>query len=288
MMAVESVWKQRWDILRQSRTGMLGAIIILGYAAMALLGPVLVHMSVTQNLAEAYRGPSWQHWLGTDYAGQGILSEIIYGSRPVLFVAMVAALIGVTLGTLVGLIAGFSEGMVDSVLMRVGDFFLTVPGLPFIIVVTSIIHSTSPFVMAGIIGITSWAGLARAIRSQTLSLAHRDFVEAARVQGLSLPRIISKELLPNLGSYVAMNFLLAVIGAIYAEVGLFLLGLAPFTGSNWGIMLNIAMNQAGALYTSQSLWYLLSPMAAIVLLQLGLIMFSQALDVLINPRLRTT
>lgn len=277
---------ERWRILRQSPTGLVGACIIVLYIVMATLGPLLVHQTVAQNLAAAYQPPSWQHWLGTDYAGRGILTQIIYGSRPVLIVAVVAAAIGVFLGTVIGLVAGFSSGIVDSVLMRVGDFFLTIPGLPFIIVMTSLIHSTDPLVMAGIISITSWAGLARAIRSQTMSMAKRDFIEVAKVQGLSLGRVVRKELLPNLGSYVAMNFLLAVIGAIYAEVGLFLLGVAPFSGSNWGIMLNIAMNQAGALYTTQSLWYLMSPMAAIVILQLGLVMFSQGLDVLINPRLR--
>lgn len=284
---MQSAIGQRWAVLRQSPAGLIGAGIILAYLFMAVLGPVFVHLGVSQNLSQAYEPPSWSHWLGTDYAGRGILSEIIYGSRPVLTVAGIAATIGVFLGTVIGLVSGFSGGLVDSLLMRVGDFFLTIPGLPFIIVITSLVHSTSPFVMAGIISITSWAGLARAIRSQTLSLTRRDFIEAARVQGLSLGRIVRKELLPNLGSYVAMNFLLAVIGAIYAEVGLFLLGVAPFSGSNWGIMLNIAMNQAGALYTTQSLWYLLSPMAAIVILQLGLVMFSQALDVLINPRLRS-
>jgi len=137
------------------------------------------------------------------------------------------------------------------------------------------------------LALTSWAGLSRAIRAQTLSLAQREFMESARILDLSLPRIVLKELLPNLSSYVTMNFLLMVIGALYAEIGLYLLGVAPFSGTNWGIMLNIAMTQSGALYTTQSLWYLLSPMVTIVLLQLGLIMFSQGLDEVFNPRLRT-
>ena len=266
---------------------MAGALIIVAYFLMAVLGPMFIHFSVAQDLAHAYQPPSWKHWLGTDYAGRGILSEIVYGSRPVLMVAAVAAAFSVLVGTLIGLLSGFSGGLLDAFLMRTADFFLTMPSLPFIIVVTATIHSTSPFVMAGVIAITGWAGLARAIRAQTLSLGKRDFMDAARVQGLTTWRMVWKELLPNLASYVAMNFLLASIGAIYAEVGLFILGLAPFSGSNWGVMINIAMNQAGALYTTQSLWYLFSPMAAIVILQLGLVMFSQGLDEVFNPRLRS-
>jgi peptide/nickel transport system permease protein len=97
--------------------------------------------------------------------------------------------------------------------------------------------------------------------------------------------MVGRQLLPNVGPYVAIHFLLAITGAIYAEVGLFLLGVAPISGTNWGIMINLAMNQ-GALYTSRSMLYLFAPMAAIVLLQVALVYFSRALDKLFNPRLR--
>ena len=171
-------------------------------------------------------------------------------------------------------------------LMRIADVFLTIPGLPLVIVVASIIRTSSPIVLAGIIAITAWAGLARAVRSQALSLRTSDFIEAAKVQGLPLRNMIGRQLLPNVGPYVAINFLLAVTGAIYAEVGLFLLGVAPVSGVNWGIMINLAMGN-GALYTPKSMLYLFSPMAAIVFLQVALVFFARALDQIFNPRLRT-
>lgn len=278
---------QWWQFFRRSPVGVVGFVIVVGYVMMAIFGPMFVHFSVAQNLSQADLPPSWHHWLGTDFAGRGILSDLIYGSRPVLMVAFIAACGGVIVGTLIGLVSGFSMGIIDAVLMRTADFFLTIPTLPLVIVVTAVIHSANPLVLAAILALTSWAGLSRAIRAQTLSLAQREFMESARILDLSLPRIVLKELLPNLSSYVTMNFLLMVIGALYAEIGLYLLGVAPFSGTNWGIMLNIAMTQSGALYTTQSLWYLLSPMVTIVLLQLGLIMFSQGLDEVFNPRLRT-
>jgi peptide/nickel transport system permease protein len=97
--------------------------------------------------------------------------------------------------------------------------------------------------------------------------------------------LLGRQLLPNVGPYVAIHFLLAITGAIYAEVGLFVLGVAPVSGTNWGIMINLAMSQ-GALYTSKSMLYLFSPMAAIVLLQVALVFFARALDKVFNPRLR--
>jgi peptide/nickel transport system permease protein len=169
--------------------------------------------------------------------------------------------------------------------MRITDVFLTIPGLPLILVIASVVRTTSPVVLAVILSVTAWPGLARAVRSQALSLRTSDFVEAARLQGASLTHIVARQLLPNVGPYVAINFLLAITGAIYAEVGLFLLGIVPFSGTNWGVMINLAMNQ-GALYTTQSMLYLFSPMAAIVILQVAFVYFTRILDSLFNPRLR--
>jgi peptide/nickel transport system permease protein len=118
-----------------------------------------------------------------------------------------------------------------------------------------------------------------------MSLRSREFVEAAKLQGVSLANMVGRQLLPNVGPYVAIHFLLAITGAIYASVGLFLLGIAPISGNNWGIMINLAMAQ-GALYTTDSAFYLFSPMAAIVILQVAFVFFSRALDSVFNPRLR--
>jgi peptide/nickel transport system permease protein len=169
--------------------------------------------------------------------------------------------------------------------MRLVDIVLAIPGLPLIIVITSVVHTSNPFVLAGILSVTAWAGLARAVRSQALSLRNSGFIEAAKMQGLPLRHMVLRQLVPNVGPYVAIHFLLTITGAIYAEVGLFLLGVAPTNGTNWGTMINLAMGQ-GALYTSKSMLYVLAPMAAIVILQVSFVFFSRALDQLFNPRLR--
>jgi peptide/nickel transport system permease protein len=170
--------------------------------------------------------------------------------------------------------------------MRLVDVALTIPGLPLVIVIAALVNSSSPFVLAMILSVLGWATLARTVRSQAISLRTMDFVAAARIQGLPLRNIVGRQLLPNVGPYVAIQFLLAFTGAMYASVGLFLFGLAPISGTNWGSMINLAMSQ-GALYTTKSLIYLFSPMLAIIILQVAFVFFSRALDSLFNPRLRT-
>lgn len=273
-------------ILLRDRAALVGACVVSFYVLVAIFGPYVVHASHVNNPANAYEGPSLSHLLGTDYAGRGVLTEIILGTRPIMEVAVLAAVVTVLVGVTVGLTSGYLGGPVDYAVMRVVDIFLTIPPLPLVVVVASVVRSSNPFVLAAILSLLGWARLARVVRSQALSLRSADFVDAARSLDLPLRNMVTRQLLPNVGPYVAIHFLLDVTGAIYAEVGLFLLGIAPLSGVNWGIMINLAMSE-GALYSSRSMLYLFSPMAAIVILQLGFVFFSRALDQLFNPRLRT-
>ena len=277
--------KDLWRIGKDDKSALIGGLVIIGYIVLAIFGPYIDSVGPVQGTAQAYEAPSLNHLLGTDFTGQGVLSQIVVGTRPVIEVGVLSALMIVIVGVIVGLAAGYLGGFFDSVAMRITDVFLTIPGLPLIIVIASVVRTSSPVVLAGILSITGWAGLARAVRSQALSLRSSDFVEAAKSQGLPLRNMIGRQLLPNVGPYVAIHFLLAITGAIYAEVGLFLLGIAPISGTNWGTMINYAVGQ-GAMYNSRSIFYLFAPMAAIVILQVSFVFFARALDKLFNPRLR--
>lgn len=274
-----------WRILRADKSALVGGIVILVYIVVALFGPLFIHLSNAVGQEAAYLGPSLRHPLGTDFLGQDVATELVVGSRPIMEVGLLAATIITFVGVVIGLMTGYVGGTLDGAVMRVVDIALTIPGLPLIIVIAAVIHSSNPFVLAGILSVTGWAGLARAVRSQAISLRTQDFMAAARVQGLPLRNIVGRQLLPNVGPYVAIHFLLGITGAIYAEVGLFLLGVAPLSGTNWGIMINLAMSQ-GALLTTKSMLFLFSPMAAVVILQVAFVFFSRALDSVFNPRLR--
>jgi len=278
-------WKDLWRLSKNDKGAMVGGAVVALYCMVAVVGPYVAHVSRITNPADAYLPPSFAHPLGTGPLGQDILSELVVGTRPIMEVGVLAALMTVSVGVVIGLVSGYLGGLADSVLMRVTDVFLTIPGLALVIVIASLVGTSSPVVLAAILSVTAWAGLARAVRSQALSLRESEFVEAARQQGLPLRNMVGRQLLPNVGPYVAIHFLLDVTGAIYAEVGLFVLGVVPISGTNWGIMIYLAMGQ-GALFTTKSMLYLFSPMVAIVILQVAFVFFTRVLDALFNPRLR--
>lgn len=275
-----------WRVLTRRPGRIVGLCILLFFTVLAVLGPYLYSGALAVDPNAIYAPPSGQHWLGTDFAGSDVLQELVVGARYVLETAALSALLAGVIGTGVGLLAGYHRGPTDSILMRLTDFVLTIPGLPLLIVLSTIWSFGKPYEMALALGVTGWGGVARAVRSQTLSLRERGFLEAARGLGLSSRHVIIKELLPNLAPFVAMNMLLAVIAFIGAEVALFFLGVVPFSSSNWGVMLNQAVFSGGAMDSSSALIYLLSPLVCILLITVGIVLFLDAIDELFNPRLR--
>ncbi len=275
-----------WRVLTRKPGRVCGLLILVLFALLAVFGPYLYSGPLAVDPNAIYAGPSAQHWLGTDFAGSDVLQEVVVGARYVLETAALSALLTAAIGTLVGLAAGYHRGAADSVLMRLTDFVLTIPGLPLLIVLSTIWSFGQPYEMALALGATGWGGVARAVRSQTLSLRERGFLEAARGLGLSSRHVILRELLPNLAPFVAMNMLLAVIAFIGAEVALFFLGVVPFSSSNWGVMLNQAVFSGGAMDSPAALSYLLAPLICILLITVGIVLFLDAVDELFNPRLR--
>ncbi len=280
-----SLWTVAGRALTRKPGRVIGVLIILFFTLMAIFGPMLYPKQLPINPTELYAPPSWAHPLGTDFEGASVLGEIVTGSRYVLFAAALASVFTIVFGTLAGIVSGYFLGTTDTIIMRVTDFILTIPGFPLLIVLSTIWSFGSPVAMGLVLGLTGWGGLARAVRSQTLSMRERGFIEAARGLGLSNSHIITREILPNIAPYIAMNLLLSVTGGIYAEVGLFFLGVIPFQSNNWGVMLNLAFSN-GAMYTPQSLLYMLSPMASILMVTFGIVLTLDALDEILNPRLR--
>ncbi|WP_194891459.1 ABC transporter permease [Catenulispora pinisilvae] len=263
----------------------IGLAIIVFFVLLAICGPWFYgRLAVDPN--SLYAAPSAKHWLGTDFAGSDVLQEVVTGARYVLATAALSALFTSLFGVTIGLVAGYQRGLTDSALMRLTDFVLTIPGLPLLIILSTVWNFGSPWKMGLILGVTGWGGVARAVRSQALSLRERGFLEAARGLGLSRRHILLKEMLPNVAPYAAMQLMLSMIAFIGAEVGLFFLGLVPFSSTNWGVMLNQAVFSGGAMETPSALIYLLAPLVCILVLTLGIVLFLDAIDELFNPRLR--
>ncbi|MGL5149498.1 MAG: ABC transporter permease [Clostridium sp.] len=277
--------KDFFRIMMRNKQALFGMVILIIFFLMATVGPMIIPESTTTDYANRLQGPSWQHWLGTDYAGRDTLAQFVHGSRNVLLVAFIAAIITITIAFVFGTISGVAGGLVDEILMGIAGVMLTVPSFPIMMVLSMVIKIENPVTFGLVLSLWSWAGLARSIRAQILSLKHRDFIEASRVLGMGLFHIIFKEMLPNMVSYILVNFISIMKGAITASVGLMVMGLVPFSSSHWGMMLNLATTTTGAMYGSTALIYFLTPVCGIMLFQMGCLFFANGLDDALNPKL---
>jgi peptide/nickel transport system permease protein len=278
-------WQNLWRVLKRKPSRMIGVVIVGVYVVLALIGPYLYPKHLPRDDNQLLAGPSGSHLLGTDFQGTDVLALLIIGTRYVLLAAAVGALVMVVIGTGVGLYAGYQRGRTDTALMRITDFVLTIPGFPLLLVLSTVWKFSSAWQMGLVLGLTGWGGLARAVRSQTLSLRERGFIEAARGLGLSTRHVVGRELLPNIAPFVAMNLLIGVTNFIYSQVGLFFLGVLPFTSENWGVMINLAVSN-GVTQTGTGLAYLMAPLGSVLLLTLGIVLIVDAMDEVFNPRLR--
>ncbi len=265
--------------------GLAGFIGIVFFLLLAFVAPLFVPFQNDPSLVDIYQTPSAAHPLGTDFQGKDVLNQIVFGGRDILTVAILAALVSTVIAITFGSIAAIVGGRIDSTILAITDVVLTLPKLVLLIAVAAILRPTSFVFLAVILGLIQWSRLLRQIRAQVLSLKERDYVEAARSLDLGLFHIVFREILPTMRSYIAIHFIFAMTDAMYAQVFIVFLGLVPVSGSNWGIMLYFAQGQ-GALFFRDSIWYILSPILAITLVQLSLVSFASALEDIFNPRLR--
>lgn len=226
--------------------------------------------------------------LGTDIQGRGLLAGIVHATPVMIKMILAGAVFSSVLATAVGTVAGYKGGTTERVLMTISDVAMTIPGLPLVIVLAVLFEPQNPWLIGIIITINVWAGLARTIHSQVLTLREHSYVEASRTMGIGTRSIIQKDILPNLMPYVTVNFVYAARRVIYDSVALYFLGVLTYQGiENWGVMMFIAYDIGGALFNPNHTYMLLVPMLPIVLLSLGLILFAQGTDRLFNPRVRT-
>lgn len=268
----------------QTKSGPIGLGIISIYIIMALWGQHIRPLDTTPNPLKIYLPPSLQHPLGTDNLGRDTLSFIVNGARDVLYISFLAAIISTFLAAFVGSLAGLVGGKVDSALMYITDTILTIPQFPLMAMLSGMVR-LSDVSLAAIMGVLSWPALARAIRSQVLSIREREFIEAARILDLGTRHIVLVEIMPNIMPYIVVNFALAMIYSLYNYVGLVFLGFVPFKVQNWGVMLNQAW-VLGAVYNEASIWWILAPIITITIFEIGLIMLARSLETVLNPRLR--
>ncbi|MCU4800050.1 ABC transporter permease [Halobacteria archaeon HArc-gm2] len=265
----------------------IGGIGILIYLLMGTVGVIIVP-APTLNEGPRYLQP-FQDWtipFGTDNLGRGIFKQLIHSTPAMLKMALAGLVFAVGVAILFGMIAGYKGGVIDTVLMTITDIFFVIPGLPLIIVLSAIFTPRDPFIVGAILSISVWPRLARELRSQVLSLRTEDYVEASRSMGLSTPTIIGQELMPKLAPYILIRGSGSAVRIIRDSVALYFLGILPFSTTNWGIMMQFAYSQGNAISTPSHLYWLVVPLVALAGMGFSLILFSQGLDRVFNPRLR--
>jgi peptide/nickel transport system permease protein len=224
--------------------------------------------------------------LGTDDMGRDILSQLVLSTPPILIMMASGAIATIVIGTTVGALAGYRGGWIDNVLSSITDIFINIPGYPLIMVLSLILPiGDNPAIIGILISVMAWGGLSRKMRSQVLTLRGESFVEASRAIGQPSRLIVWKDILPHLMPYAMINLASTARRIIFSAAGLYFLGILPYGDPNWGVMLNRAY-QSGAFYRPNAMHWFLIPALAIIFIGTGLILLSQSLDRVFNPRVR--
>ncbi len=279
-------YRRTWRAFRSHRSGVFGLVILVFFVVVALAAPLLADSSgldVTHANGPVLGPPSSTYWLGTDENGRSVLTLLIWGSRISLFVGLSATLISMVIGTLLGLVSGYFGGWVGRITFRVTEWFLVIPFLPLAIALAAVL-GRGLFNIVIVIGVTSWPGTALLIRSQTLSIKERAYVERAEAIGAGRWHQMGRHVLPNVMPMVFANTTLTVAIAILSETTLSFLGLGDPTRTSWGTMLDGAYH-TGAI-TTGCWWYVIPPGVCVVLVVLAFTLVGQALEEVLNPRLR--
>lgn len=279
--------------LLRNKGGFIGFLGILFFVVMSVFGPLFIEyegdprMDRRQSATSMtlFQPPSQEFPLGLDWQGRDILSHIVYGGQTLIITSIQAGLMATVIAVVLGSTAALLGGLADQFFSALSNFILTIPQFPLLLVLASILTFDSNFMLAVLLAVLSWPALMRAVRAQVLSLKERDYVEAAITLDLGLYHIIMREVFPNMISYIAISFIFAIRGAMYALVGLVILGMVPLREPDWGIMIWNAQSR-GAFFNSNAIMMALAPIMAIALFQLSLILFTRSLEEIFNPRLR--
>lgn len=265
--------------------GIVGTTIVALVLAMCIAAPFLTEYDPDRRVARGHEPPSAEHIMGSTRAGKDVWSQALYGGRVSLMVAFAAATVTSIIALAVGVSSGYFGGRTDEVMMAVTNVMLVFPQLPLLIILAAFLGNVGPFIIALILGLTSWPWGARIMRSQTLAIRNKEFITAAEIMGEAKWRIIVVEIMPNLISLAAGMFVGTALYAIGAQAGLEFLGLGDPTVTSWGTMLYWA--QSSAAFYVGAWWDFIVPGTFIALVGGGLALINISIDQVSNPKLKT-
>ncbi|WP_108719528.1 ABC transporter permease [Miniimonas sp. S16] len=261
----------------------IGLVVLI--IAFAVVGPWLVSdPTVIRDMG--LTAPSSEHLLGTTQTGQDVLAQLAFATRGSLQIGILVGVLATALSVGFGIYGAYAGGVADEAFSLLSNVFLVIPGLLLVIVIAAFVprEARGWWTIAVVLAITSWAGSARVLRAQTLSVRGRDYVSASRVSGEPAWRVIAVEILPNLLPVIASQFVFAVIAAILSEAGLSFIGLGAANSWTLGTMLFYAQN--GFALSLGAWWWFVPPGLMIALFGMGLSLINFSIDEVINPKLK--
>ena len=270
-----------WRRYRQNRAAVGGMIVLVLIALLAILGPFFYPVDPFDMVGQPFSPPLREYPLGTDVSGRDILAGIIHGASVSLLIGIVASLVATVVGVVIGAVAGYYGGLVDDLLMRTAEFFLTIPSFILAVVLVAIF---SPYVLSitAAIAVVSWPAVARLTRGEFIAQREREYVQAARALGMPQWEIILIQILPNALPPVIVVSTLTVATAILTESGLSFLGLGDPNLVSWGYMIGVARTALRVAW-----WMAAIPGVMIVITVIAINLAGEGLNDALNPKLRT-
>jgi len=268
-----------WGRFKRNRAAVLGLLFLSFITLLALAAPLLFNQDPFAIVDQPFLPPFGKWFLGTDALGRNIAAGITYGARTSLLIGAIATLVALTLGVIVGALAGYYGRWVDSALMRITEFFQTIPAFLFAIVLIAILSPSIRNIVIAI-ALVSWPPVARLVRGEFMRLRGQEFVQAALSLGMPSRTVIITQILPNAISPVLVTGSLMVATSILVEAALSFLGLGDPNAISWGFMIG-----AGRSFLSEGWWLCVIPGLAIIATVLSINMVGDGLNDALNPKL---
>jgi len=273
-----------WRAVAHNRKALVGLGLLLFFLVLAIFPGQIAPDDPTAEIYGRALGPSAHHWFGTTAYGQDVLSQLIWGTRESVVIAFAVGGLATAIAVLVGVSAAYLGGLADGVLSLITDVILVIPIFPLVIVIAAYEKNSGLFTLIIVLGALGWSYGARQLRSQTLSLRTRDFLEAARARGERRLYVILFEILPTMTSLIVASFLGAALYAVLFAAGLQFIGLGDPNSQSWGTMLYWAENNE-ALGAGMVYWAIM-PGVCVALLGAAFALLNYAFDEISNPALR--
>jgi peptide/nickel transport system permease protein len=272
-----------WQTIRRRPSAAVGAVLLLLVLLAAVLAPVIAPYGLHKQAGPVFGHPSWSHPLGLDDGGIDMVTLLMWGARISLVVGFAATFVSMVIGGAVGVAAGYFGGKVDTVLMRITDYFLVIPDVPLMIVVAAI-WGPSLFHIVIVIGILLWTSTARVIRAQVKSVRERVYVKRARALGAGHARIVFRHVLPQVAPLLIANTVLTIAVAIFDETALSFLGLGDPSRISLGKVIENAFQRAAI--STGAWWAIIPPGGLVAVIILSCSLLGGAIEDALNPRLR--